>query len=185
MIEDEDIQTESLQYSSRKRKRQSRKYEYSRTRKQMNHESQVDHPLVLLSLCMGLSFPSFTEVDDILCVDFLLAHFSSWNRFLRLSCPRVIEKFFLHLCGKLCAKIYKLVKGRWQQRYQALNDAISLHTADDSLECPLGLCHVDAVHDSSTAHSWDEQRLIYLRRILHHIFVRIVEIPGGSVGFSH
>jgi hypothetical protein len=134
---------------------------------------RIDITLYLLSSCLGLSSPTFVRDND------SPTHPSSWNEpsissassfldpFLQLSCPRSIERLFLFLCGKLCALAYKYVKARIAlERLQHVSNRTQTCVHARSNDCPI---HMNL--------ALDEQRLVHFRRILHHVFVRVLEIP--------
>jgi hypothetical protein len=143
-----------------------------RTNSSPSPMESIDITLYLLSSCLGLSSPTFVRDNH------SPTHPPSWNEpsissvssfldpFLQLSCPRSIERLLLFLCGKLCAKAYKHVKARIAlERLQHVSNTSQTCVHVCSNDCPI---HMNL--------SLDEQRLVYFRRILHHVFVRVLEI---------
>jgi len=133
----------------------------------------IDRTLYLLSSCLGLACPTFVRDNDSpihppsLNEPSISSVSSSLDPFLQLSCPRSIERLFLLLCGKLCAKAYKWVKARIAlERLQ--------HVSNTSQTCVHACSNICPIHGKL---SLDEQRLVHFRRILHHVFVRVLEIP--------
>ena len=144
-----------------------------RTNSSPSPMESIDITLYLLSSCLGLSSPTFVRDND------SPVHPPSWNEpsissvsssldpFLQRSCPRSIERLFLLLCGKLCAKAYKYVKARIAlERLQHVSNTSQTCVHARSNDCPI---HMNL--------ALDEQRLVHFRRILHHVFVRVLEIP--------
>lgn len=134
----------------------------------------VDIVLNLLSSCLGLSVPNFANLHDepnIPAPNDLFITDSTMDQFLQLSCPRSIERLFLFLCGKLCAKVYKTVKARI-----ALQRTQNVCIAHSSSQPWTLSCRDD--HSIIGNLSLDEQRLVYFRRILHHVFVRVLDLSS-------
>jgi len=140
-------------------------------------QQSIDITFELLSSYLGLSCPVFTKDHDPfispLSNEISISASTTLDQFLHQSCPRSMERIFLLLCGKLCAKAYKWVKARVAAE-QSSQTHVTQYNATQS--------QMHTCHSQFPIYSLDEQRLFHLRRILHLVFTRVLDIRPMDTG---